>query len=226
MFGTVLLGDQLNLDDGFVKIMRGAFSVFWSSGLSVTMPSKTKNQLQDMYNHIHEQVVAEDITKVERKSFVKLKEYIDLIIDSFVQAVYDSDGGLSSIEYSKVKVGNETLEQALVNVGLQFRAYFVDVSNYRDIAKMILGVPVVPTLASGILTASKVPGNVLDYTGINLNGVKDIPGQSFSAVTQLGSAAANTLPNLSSIIPSRVTNLPGALMPSIPAFSRAPVQVS
>lgn len=190
------------------------------------LPQTTMQKLQDYYDRIYDQVLRRDVSKVTRMTFKNLKAYIDEIIDSVMQEVEQS--AKNSFDYTKVKVGQEqeSLEEALINVGMQIRGYAVDVQNYRDLAKMVLGVPYVPTLASGIIDVSKIPAGLLNRAGVDMNNIMNLPGNSIQQASQLGQTAVNGLMNPTSTINSGINTLnsfiPGSLplrVPNMPSLS-------
>lgn len=176
------------------------------------MPDGVVEKARDFYERISKQVIETDVSELTRKRLVALKVDLDDIVDSIVQEVRQSPDGLFT-NYLNTKVKNETmsLEEACFNVGLQLKAYGVDITNYRNIAGVVLGVPVVPHVASTVVDVGKgirkaatpiaqLPGSAFNTMSQMASPVAQLGGSAIGSVsqmaspmTQLGGSAINSL---------------------------------
>lgn len=210
-FGTILLGDPFNVNLSAKTLVKGIPSLIWRVGYR-SLPSGLIGKTQDFYDRVQERVMSSDVTQVTRKTFAGLKQYLDEIVDSIVAEIGQSEHGVVT-DFTKTMVGNDDLEQAFVNVGLQLRGYSVDVAHYRNLGKMVLGIPVVPTVASGVVSAAKVPQGLLNYAGVDSNSIRNLPSNSFGAMTQLGQQTVQTMMDPASVV-NKVSNL-GSYVPGM-----------
>lgn len=121
--------------------------------------------------------------QLQRKRLVNLKVDLDNIVDSLVEHVRQSQDGLYS-NWLDARVNETSIEDAIYNVGLQLKAYKIDISNYRNIAGVVLGVPVVPTVAKHVVSAGKAAAPITQ-----------LPGSAFNTVSQMSGSAINSLTN-------------------------------
>lgn len=184
---------------------RSIASLAWRTGFPVSMPSGVVQRAQDFYNKLMQDVAATDITLINRKPLASLKVDLDLIVDSVMEHVRQSPEGIYT-NYLKIQVGDVTLDEALYRVGVQLKAYGVDLTNYRDIAGAVLGIPILPQVASTVMGAVQMTPGVAfvgDLTSGTVQTVGMLPGAAYSAVSQASGTALGTiksLPRLPSII--------------------------
>lgn len=164
----------------------------------MTMPSGFLVKSQEFYNAIMVRVAATDITLVTRKPLEDLKDDLDLIVDSIVEHVRQSPDGLYT-NYLEVQVNGVPLEEACYKIGVQLKAYGVDLTNYRNIAGAVLGIPILPQVASTVIgVANLAPGMdlVANLTTGTVETVGMIPGVAFNAVSQVSGTAINGIRTL------------------------------
>jgi len=154
---TVTLGVPLDVPIDARGIVKNFAYFTWRTGFPVTMPGDFFRKAQDFYNRVRSRVAKAPVTNVERKSLVGLRQDLDEIVDAIVDQVRKSPDGLYT-DYLQTRVGNTSLplEDACTLVGVQLKAYGVDLSNYRDIAGAVLGIPVMPTVASTVMNVASI----------------------------------------------------------------------
>lgn len=145
-------------------------------------------KVQDFYNDVKLRVDQTDVSNLERKSLVRLKDDLDSIVDGIVEEVRRSSDGLFT-DYLKTDVNGTTLDEACYGVGVQLKAYGIDLTNYRNIAGAVLGVPLMPQVASGVVSGAKF---VPDMAGRMTNGVSS----SVTTLTSAGSASLSGVRNM------------------------------
>lgn len=157
VIATVTLGVPLQFGLTAKDIVKNFASLTWRTGFPVTMPSGFLANAQDYFNKIRVRVEATDVDSLERKSLEGLKVDLDDIVDGIVEQVRASNDGLYT-DYKQTIVKGMSLEDACVGVGIQLKAYGIDIKNYREIAGAILGIPLMPHVAQTIVgVASLVP---------------------------------------------------------------------
>lgn len=154
---TVTLGVPLEVNVDTSGIVKNFAYFTWRTGFPVSMPSGFIQKAQDFYNRVKLRVDNARVDGVERKSLANLKSDLDQIVDAIVEQVRQSPDGLYT-DYLQARVGNASLplEDACTLVGIQLKAYGVDLTNYRDIAGAVLGIPVMPTVASAMMNVASM----------------------------------------------------------------------
>lgn len=217
---TITLGKPLEINFNPTSLAKGLASLAWRTGFPVTMPSGFLTKSQEFYNGIMVRVSGTDITLVTRKPLESLKDDLDLIVDSIVEHVRQSPDGLYT-NYLDVQVNGVPLEEACYLIGVQLKAYGVDLTNYRNIAGAVLGIPVLPQVASTVVgVASLAPGIglVTNLTSGTVETVGMLPGAALNAVSQVSGTALNslrTLPLGGTLFGSRASL--GPVVPAEPA---------
>lgn len=145
-------------------------------------------QVQDFYNNVRARVDLFEVKDMQRKTLRLLKDDLDAIVDAIVEEVRQSPNGLYT-DYLKVNVNGQSLEDACTAVGVQFKAYGIDLTNYRNIAGAVLGVPLMPQVANGVVSVAKLAP---DVTGRVTNGVT-------TGVSTLSSATSASLTGVKDI---------------------------
>ena len=168
-----------------------------------------KRRYARVLNRVRVRVDAADVKLVPRKSLSGLKVDLDEIVDSIIEEVRRSPDGVYT-DYEKTMVGNVSLEDACVQVGVQFKAYGLDIKNYRDIAGMILGIPLMPTVANTVMTAADIarPGiNLVANMTSNIAQslpMNHLPGQTLNTISQISNSAANQVSTSLADVTSRM----------------------
>lgn len=214
---TVTLGVplELNLDPG--AIVKNFAYFTWRYRFPVTMPRGFIQKTQDFYNRVKLRVDRTEVADVQRKSLANLKLDLDRIVDSIVEEVRQSPDGLYT-DYLQTRVDGVPLEDACTAVGVQLKAYGVDLTNYRNIAGKVLGIPMMPTVASAMVN---VAGMANMKTMRNLTSTLN-PLNSSQFLAQLPnsalhsvSAMSNSIGNLGQQLPVQsVVQAPFALLSS------------
>lgn len=194
IIATITLGVPIQFDLSAKDIVKNFAYLTWRTGFPVTMPKGFLTNAQDYFEKIRLRVEATSVEGLKRKTLADLKVDLDEIVDAIVEHVRESDDGLYT-NYKETMVNGVLLEDACVAVGVQLKAYGVDIKNYRNIAGAILGLPVVPHVASGIVGAAKmVPTleTVNNLTRVVLIPINQLPnvGQHVSNIAQ---GSANTV---------------------------------
>lgn len=201
---TITLGDALVISFGPRDVVKSFASLTWRYGWPVTMPSGFLDKVQDFYNKIRARVDEADVSNVTRKTFVGLREDLHDIIDAIMEQVRKSPDGVYT-NYLETDVKGVPLEEACFAVGIQLKAYGVDIKNYRNIASAVLGVPLMPTMASGVISAASLAPSLSSVANVTTNlaaPVNQLPNAASNAVLVLSSTALNSINNL------RQLNLP------------------
>lgn len=188
IIATITLGVPIQFDLSAKDIVKNFAYLTWRTGFPVTMPKGFTTDAQDYFEKIRLRVEATDVAILTRKSLADLKVDLDDIVDAIVEHVRESDDGLYT-DYTETMVKGVSLEDACVAVGIQLKAYGIDIKNYRDIAGAVLGIPLVPQLASTIVGAvNMVPtlesvNNITRVVLIPMSRLPDV-GQHVSSIAQ------------------------------------------
>lgn len=230
---TVTLGEALAINFGPRDVVNSFASLTWRYGWPVTMPAGFLDKVQDFYNRIRARVDEADVSNVSRKTFVALREDLHDIIDAIMDEVRRSPDGVYT-DYTQTKVKGVPLEEACLAIGIQLKAYGVDIKNYRDIASAVLGVPLMPTMASGVITAASLAPSLSSMTNMTnlaapvnmgMATVNQLPNAASNAVSMMSNTALNSIDNLRQLnlpfIQSRLTSVlsqPVLPSPAVPAI--------
>lgn len=155
------------------------------------MPAGFMEKTKDFYDRVNARVMATDVEGLTRKRLVNLRTDLDSIVDAIMEEVRRSPDGLYT-NYLNARVnGTLPLEEACYQVGLQLKAYGIDIANYRNIAGVVLGVPVVPQVASTVVDVGKgvhrAASPMIQLPGYALSAVGSLSDQAFNRVQQLPS---------------------------------------
>lgn len=218
---TITLGEALAINFGPRDVVKSFAALTWRYGWPVTMPAGFLDKVQDFYNKISAQVDKADVSDVTRKTFVGLREDLHDIIDAIMDEVRRSPDGVYT-DYTQTKVKGVPLEEACLAIGIQLKAYGVDIKNYRNIASAVLGVPLMPTMASGVITAASLAPSLSSMTNmtnlvapVNMGvaTVNQLPNAASKAVSMMSNTASNSIDNLRQLnipfIQSRLTSVLG-----------------
>lgn len=216
---TVTLGVplELNFDPG--ALVKNFAYFTWRTRFPVSMPKGFVQKAQDFYNRVKARVDRAEVSDVQRKSLANLKLDLDDIVDSIVEEVRQSPDGLYT-DYLQTRVHGVPLEDACTAVGVQLKAYGVDLTNYRNIAGMVLGVPLMPTVASAMVNVASLANmqTVRNLTS-TLNPLNSNPSQFLTqlpnSAIQSVSMVSNSIDNLRQQLPMQnVVQAPFALLSS------------
>lgn len=215
---TITLGEALTITFGPRDVVKSMASLTWNYGWPVSMPSGFLQKVQDFYNKIRARVDEIDVSNLSRKTFVALRQDLHAIIDGIMDEVRQSPDGVYT-DYTQSKVNGVPLEEACLALGCQLKAYGIDIKNYRNIASAVLGVPLMPTVASGVITAAGMAPSLSQVANLTTNlakpvnlgvaTVNQLPNAAAQAVSMMSGTALNSLGNF------RNLNLP--FMQSRPA---------
>lgn len=195
LIGTVTIGSNLEIHTNMNDMMKDLISLAWQTGFPLNIPAGASEKTQAFYARVTERAYAAPVDGVPRKTLDQLRQDMDAIIDSVVAEIRASPDGIYT-DMTQIKVNGVPIEDALVKVGQQLRAYGVDIYNYKNIAQMVLGVPVLPNVASAMMGATRM----LPMTTITDN-LPSMPSmQSALSLNLLTSNLASRLPSVSSII--------------------------
>lgn len=213
IINTSTTGEPFKIQFGVTDLLQ-SFALFtWRTGFPLTMPSGFLTKVQDFYDRILERVNQANVQDLERKSLASLKVDLDDIVDGIMDEVRRSPDGVYT-NYLDAKVNGLPLEDACVEVGIQFKAYGMDLSNYRRIAGIVLGIPLMPQVAQTI-------NGVVSYQPMEAikgirSGVDQLPGAALGAVAHVSSGALAGVDGLRTnlLMPtlSQVGQLPGGQM--------------
>lgn len=198
---------EVNFDpSGLVK----NFAYFaWRTGFPVTMPKSFMQKGQDFYNRVRSRVERASVKDIERKPLANLRLDLDNIVDAIVEEVRQSPDGLYT-DYLLTRVNGLPLEDACTLVGIQLKAYGVDLTNYRNIAGMVLGIPVIPTVASAVVNVASLAPSLGTLTNLTSNFTSNlpfasqfiqIPGAALESMSQVSGSAFNSIDNLRQQLP-------------------------
>lgn len=160
IIATVTLGVPIEFNIGANDIMKSFALLTWRTGFPISMPQDFLGKASIFYNQIHERVEATDVQFLVRRTLPELKTELDIIVDSIVEEVRISPDGVYT-DYTQTKVNGTLLEDACVAIGLQLKAYKTDLSYYRSIAEAVLGVPLMPTIASGVVNGANITSTIM-----------------------------------------------------------------
>jgi hypothetical protein len=201
---TATLGEPLELDFDPRSFVKNLAYFTWRNPRQITSVRGFAQKAQDFYNRVKLRVDQADISNVQRKSLANLKLDLDSIVDSIVEQVRASEDGLFT-DYLQTRVNGVPLEDACTAVGIQLKAYGVDLTNYRNIAGMVLGIPVMPTVASAMVNVANMANldTMRDITSnLNpLNSPQFLNGIPNSAIGQSVSLVSNSIDNLRQQLP-------------------------
>lgn len=205
---TVTLGVPLEVNVDTSGVVKNFAYFTWRTGFPMSMPSGFVQKAQDFYNRVRARVGRSPVKGVERKSLANLRKDLDQIVDSMVEQVRQSPAGLYA-DYLQTRVGRDQvpLEDACTQVGVQLKAYGVDLTNYRDIAGAVLGIPVMPSVASAMI-------NVASLGQSGLGAARDLTS---AALAQPLNATSNLLrarlPPMALSLPDQLASTGGKLLP-------------
>lgn len=207
---TATLGVPLELNVQPADLVKNVAAITWRTGFPVTVPKGFLEKGQEFYNRIRQRVEETPVDDVERKSLANLRLDLDRIVDSMVDEVRRSKDGLYT-DYLQTRVDGLPLEDALTQIGTQLKAYGVDLTNYRNIAGAVLGIPIMPQVASAMINvanlAQPIHGTIRNVTG---NIINEVPMVALSSVTSLHNAARSSIGSanqlVQSAIPSQLTS--------------------
>lgn len=146
-------GQPMQIDFGKSEVAQSIGLLAWRTKLQLPkgIIAKTQAYFNDIYNRVSESSVSE----LERKSLEQIGNDMIEILDTVVEHVRTSPKGIySDITEAQVEEGKQ-LDEAMTNVGLQFKAYKTDLMMYRDIAHRVLGIPVMPAVAARLVAMIK-----------------------------------------------------------------------
>lgn len=207
IIGMIADREPLNLNITSKDLYNSGVGLLWRARFPLRMPNGVVQKAQDLLNKVNARVEATDVTLLSRKTMSQLGKDMEDVVDAIEAKVENSPDGIYT-DYLESKVGDKVLEDALYDIGLQLKAYQIDIINYRDLANTLLGLPIVPHVVGGINTAvSTVPnGQILkDIT----QALIQQSGQATSMarnVVQQGATSVSALPGVSSI--SNIISVP------------------
>lgn len=205
---TVTLGVPLEMDISTGGAVKNFAYFAWRTGFPVSMPKGFIQKAQEFYERVKSRVDRAEVKEVERKSLANLRIELDKIVDSIVEEVRMSKDGLYT-DYLKTRVDGVLLEDACVAVGIQLKAYGTDLINYRNIAGAVLGIPVMPTVASAVIDVAKIANNIT----IALNS--SIASPALQGVSMVSESARHSITNLRQQLPlQNVVQAPLSLLAS------------
>lgn len=213
IISAVTLGTPGELEfGGPMDFGKNLVSLTWRTGFPMTIPSGFLSKTQNFINRVRAQIQAADVKNVKRKTLANLKLDLDAIVDAIEDQVRLSQDGLYT-DYEAIQVNGAPLEDALTAIGIQLKAYGVDVTNYRNIASAILGLPLLPTMAAALVDASsRVP---------NLATVANLTATMYQTGNQLlPEAASESIDRLRSLFPALI---PPALQSGEQALTLPPL---
>lgn len=231
IISSATTGQPLQIDFGASDVVRSFASFTWRTGFPVTMPRDFTQNAQNFYNRVTARVAETEVKDLKRKRLPELKVDLDDIVDALVEQVRQSPDGLYT-DYLETQVNGVPLEEACFQVGLQLKAYGVDLVNYRNIAGAVLGVPLMPTVARTVVSAGKLvptPQRIGNLTSnIMHTPVREMPNAAFNAVSQVSSSALGTAQNMLSapaklLRPSRLSFGGGGGSSSAVVAATAPI---
>lgn len=179
---TITLGVPIEINMTAGDIAKNFAALTWRTGFPVTMPRGFMEKAQNFFNKIKLRVDESNVTALQRKSLPQLKVDLDDIIDGIVEHVRQSYDGVYA-DYTLTMVNGIPLEEACVSVGKQLKAYGIDIKNYRNIAGMILGIPIVPHLAQGVVAVADMVPSVGTVTNLTTK-IALMPVNHLPVVTQ------------------------------------------
>lgn len=200
---TLTLGEPLEADVNIYDLPKDLAHFIWSTGFPISMPRGFVQKARDFYDRVRLRVEQADVEQVSRKSFAEFKLDLDKVVDSIVDEVRRSPDGIYT-DYLRTRVDGVPLEDACTALGLQLRAYGFDLTNYHKIAKTVLGIPLMPTVASTLMNLGQLA---------DLNKVKDL-SQSIPGSAQL-SPATDFLTNLPDTAFNSVSHVSNTALGSI-----------
>lgn len=207
VIATVTLGVPIEFNLGASDLMHSFGLLTWRTGFPLTMPSDFMAKSQDFYNRIGERVEESSVQFVIRKSLAGLKVDLDLIVDSIVEEVRRSDDGVYT-DYTQTMVNGTLLEDACVDVGVQLKAYKTDLIYYRSIAEKVLGVPFLPTIASGVVNGANLTSTVMLMP---VDHVTQLSDSAMSSVAPIVTTGLNAIKS-----PLSLFNFQSAAAPTAP----------
>lgn len=230
IISTVTLGEPLSINFDPTGLVKNFAYFTWRTGFPVSMPKGFIQKAQDFYNRIKLRVDRSEVAEVERKSLASLKLDLDEIVDGIVEEVRQSPDGLYT-DYLRTRIDGVPLEDACTAVGVQLKAYGVDLTNYRNIAGMVLGIPVMPTVASTMvnvahlvrldavrnLTRALNPLNASSSGGQLLAG---LPANALQSVSSVSNSALNSIGSFGQQLP--VQNLVQSARAPLNLFHQQP----
>lgn len=179
LISAITLGKPLPIEIKSSELIRSLAKFSWRTGFPISMPSSFPEEGTKFYNELMQRISQANVDGLTRKRLASLKIDMDDIVDSLVEHVRQSPLGLYS-DWREARVGNVSLEDACYNIGLQVKGYGIDISNYRNIAGAVLGVPVVPTVAGHMVTAGKTAKSIAQQP---INTMASISGSALNTLT-------------------------------------------
>lgn len=209
---TATLGVPLEFNVAPTDLVKNIAAITWRTGFPVTMPKGFMEKAQDFYNRVRLRVQQTSVETLERKSLADLKTDLDNIVDGIVDEIRQSNDGLYT-DYLQTRVGGVPLEDACTQVGTQLKAYGIDLTNYQAIAGAVLGIPIMPQVASAVMNvanlAQPIHGTIRNVTGNFVRGpVSQIPMAALGSVSNLHQTALTSANQIvRSAVPSQLTSL-------------------
>lgn len=142
-------GQPLKMDISKGEIAQSVALLAKRTGLNP--PIGIFNKVQTFFNQVSERVAQTGVKELQRKSIAEIGQDMKDILDGIVMHVGTSSAGIYS-DMSAARVNDKPLQDAMVDVGLQFKALKTDLMFYREVAHKILGVPVMPIVASQLVS--------------------------------------------------------------------------
>lgn len=136
---------QLDLDKA--ELARSAALLFLRTGFPALLTSGVVSRMHYYFEGISQQVASTNIEHLERKSPAEICEKMTAIFDTVIEHIGSSSRGIYS-DISAVQVDGRPLSDAIVEIGLQFKAYRSDLNYYRDVTQKLLSVPIIPKVIS------------------------------------------------------------------------------
>lgn len=207
LIGLVADRKPLNVDFTTGDLARSGINLVWRAQFPMRMPNGVVQKAQDLINKVNARVEDTDVTILSRKTMAQLGKDMEAVVDAIESRVENSPDGIYT-DYLAAKVGDKALEDALYDIGLQLKAYQIDLINYRDLADMLLGLPIVPHVVGGINTAVSTAPNVQTLKDITKALIQQ-SGQATDLARNVVQQGANSVSAIGSTIPgvSSVSNI-------------------
>lgn len=152
------------------------------------MPADVTTKTQDLLNRLKTRVDESSVDSVTRKTLERLGDDLNDIADALIDQVRNSRDGIYT-DYLQTEIDGVQLEDALYNVGLQLKAYHLDLTTYKELVGILLSMPALPAFATSVVGALNQAPNLESLREIT----KQLAQNPMQPINGLANVAKNAI---------------------------------